>query len=281
MNSRPVSRIWQRKPLSSDELKEWSAVVLSVRINPALADAAEILEQAFRGRRLVLLVGNCRVDYEGRASSTLEWGERITMIKQDGSVLVHRPTGYEPVNWQPPKCLMSVRLEDRSLVVNATRQQPKESVSIEFNEISMAATGDLTDNGEFALHVTEEQMKQAILIAPDLVEAGLKPLQEEKNLGEAGFTDIIAEDRNGNFVVVELKRVPASKDAVMQLQRYLDTLGKRINRPMRGLIVAPELRKNAQPLLVSLKLEFVRLAPEKCFRVLKSQKDAKLSQFLS
>ena len=256
-------------------------MVLSVRIKPSLSDTAEMLEQAFRARRLVLLVGNCRVDYEGRASSTLGWGERIAVIKQDGSVLVHRPTGYEPVNWQPPKCMMSVRLEDGSLIVNATRQQPKEAVSIEFKEISLATIGDLTDEGEFALHVTEEQMKEAIMMAPGLVEEGLKPLQEEKSLGEAGFTDIIAEDKHGGLVIVELKRVEASRDAVMQLQRYLDTLRKRIDRPIRGLIVAPELRRNAQPLLVSLKLEFVRLAPEKCFKVLKSQKDTKLSQFMS
>jgi hypothetical protein len=256
-------------------------VVLSVRISPTLAEAAETLEKAFRARRLVLLIGNCRVDYEGRASSTLDWGERITMIKQDGSVLVHRPTGYEPVNWQPPKCMVSVRLEDGTLLLNATRQQPKEAVSIEFKEIALSASGNLTDAGEFALHVTEEQMKQAILTAPDLVEPDLKPLEQEKSLGEAGFTDILAEDRNGNLVIVEIKRVAASKDAVTQLQRYLDTLRKRINRPIRGMVVAPELRRNAQPFLQSLKLEFVRLAPEKCFTVLKSRKDAKLSQFLS
>ena len=256
-------------------------MVLSVRVNPTLMDAAETLEKAFRARRLVLLIGNCRVDYEGRASSTLDWGERITMIKQDGSVLVHRPVGYEPVNWQPPKCMMSVRVEDGALVVSAIRQQPKEAVYIEFREISLTTTGDLIDVGDFALHVTEEQMKQAILTAPDLVEPDLKPLEEEKSLGEAGFTDILAEDKNGNLVIIEIKRVAASKDAVMQLQRYLDTLRKRINRSIRGLVVAPELRRNAQPLLEGLKLEFIRLAPEKCFKVLKNKKDAKLSQFLS
>jgi hypothetical protein len=256
-------------------------MALSVKISPTLSDAAETLEKAFRARSLAIIVGNCRVDYEGRASSTLEWGERIAMIKQDGSVLVHRPTGYEPVNWQPPKCMVSLRLEDDTLVVKASRPQPKETVSVEFKEIALVATGNLADSGEFALHVTEEQMKQAILTAPDLVEWGLKPLQQEKNLGEAGFTDIFAEDKEGNLVVVEIKRVAASKDAVMQLQRYLDTLRKRINRPIRGMVVAPELRKNAQPPLNTLKLEFVRLAPEKCFTVLKSRKDAKLSQFLS
>ena len=83
---------------------------LSVKVNPPISEAAEILERAFRARSFVLVIGNCRVDYEGRASSTLEWGERITIVKQDGSVLVHRPTGYEPVNWQPPKCVVNVKL---------------------------------------------------------------------------------------------------------------------------------------------------------------------------
>lgn len=254
---------------------------LSVRVDPSISEAAEILEKAFRARNFALVIGNCRVDYEGRASSTLEWGERIAMVKQDGSVLVHRPTGYEPVNWQPPKCVVKVKLNDSGLIVSASRSQPRENVSIEFQEIRLTATGTLTDSGEFALHVTEEQMKQAILTAPDLVENGLKPLQQEKSLGEAGFTDIFAEDKHGRLVVVEIKRNAASKDAVLQLERYLETLRKKVNRPVRGIVVAPELRKSAQPLLDSLKLEYVRLAPEKCFGVLKSRRDMKLSHFMT
>jgi RecB family endonuclease NucS len=254
---------------------------LSVKVDPPISEAAEILEKAFRARSFALIIGNCRVDYEGRASSTLEWGERIAMVKQDGSVLVHRPMGYEPVNWQPPKCVVKVKLNDSGLVVSASRAQPRENVSIEFKEIYLTATGTLADSGEFALHVTEEQMKQAILTAPDLVENGLRPLQQEKSLGEAGFTDIFAEDKNGRLVVVEIKRNAASKDAVLQLERYLETLRKKVNRPLRGIVVAPELRKSAQPLLDSLKLEYVRLAPEKCFGVLKSRKDMKLSHFMT
>ncbi len=254
---------------------------LSVKVDPELSEAAQILERAFRARSFALVIGNCRVDYEGRASSTLGWGERITMVKQDGSVLVHRPIGYEPVNWQPPKCVIKVKLTNSALLLSASRSQPRENVSIEFQKIILTATGTLVDSGEFAMHVTEEQMKQAILTAPELVENGLKPLQQEKSLGEAGFTDIFAEDKNGRLVVVEIKRSPASKDAVAQLERYLDTLRKKVDRPLRGIIVAPELRKSAQPLLDSLKLEYVRLAPEKCFSVLKTSKDLKLSHFLA
>jgi RecB family endonuclease NucS len=257
-------------------------MVLLMKIKPPIDEAASILEKAFRSRSFVLIIGRCRVDYEGRASSTLSWGERITIVKQDGSILVHRPFGYEPVNWQPPKCMLRVSNEHTGeLIVTASRSQPKETVSIEFQEIALVATGDLSDSGEFALHVSEEQMKQAILIAPDLVEHGLKPLEEEKSLRNAGFTDIYAEDSNGNLVVVEIKRNAATKDAVGQLQRYLETLRKKVNRPLGGIVVAPELRKSAQPLLSSLKLEYVRLAPEKCFSVLKSRRDMKLSQFLT
>jgi RecB family endonuclease NucS len=257
-------------------------MALSVEIKPSNDVAAESLEKAFRSRSFVLVVGTCRVDYEGRASSTLSWGERVTIVKQDGSVLVHRPVSYEPVNWQPSGCMLKVSRQEQSQVtVTASRPQPKETVSIEFQEISLLATGTLADLGEFALHVTEEQMKQAILIAPELVEKGLRPLEEEKSLLDAGFTDIYGEDANGHLVVIEIKRNPATKDAVTQLQRYLDVLRKKVNKPLRGVVVAPDLRKSAQPLLSSLKLEYVRLDPEKCFSVLKTRRDMKLSQFMA
>ena len=150
---------------------------LSIKINPTIDEAFAMLEEAFRSRSFVLVIGRCKVDYEGRASSTLSWGERVTLVKQDGSVMVHRPYGYEPVNWQPPKCMMRVsQPESGELTITASRPQPRETVSIGFQQITMVATGELADSGEFALHVTEEQMKQAILIAPDLVEDGLKPL---------------------------------------------------------------------------------------------------------
>ena len=255
--------------------------MLNVRTNLSMIEAVELLEGAFRARNFVIIVGDCRVEYEGRASSTLEWGERVTIIKRDGSVLVHRPTGYEPVNWQPPRCVITVNHATSTIVITASRSHPRENISIEFKHISLTAFGSLSDTGEFDLHVTEAQMKQAILVAPDLVEEGLRPMEEEKHVEDAGFTDIYGEDKSGSLVVVEIKRNAATKDAVTQLHGYLEKMRKRVDRPLRGIIVAPDLRKSAQPMLQSLKIEFVKLAPEKCFKVLKTQKDMKLSQFIS
>ena len=255
--------------------------MLTVKTKIPLPELGDLLEGAFRARSFVLIIGVCRVNYEGRASSTLEWGERVVIIKEDGSVLVHRPTGYEPVNWQPPRCSVNLsHVDTGTLALSAYRSSPRETVSIEFKDVSLAVVGRLKDDGDFTLHVTEAQMKQAILSAPDLVEEGLRPLEEEKYVDEAGFTDIYAEDKNGSLVVVEIKRNIASKDALLQLHGYLNKIRSRVNRPLRGIIVAPDLRRNVQPMLENLKIEFVKLAPEKCFKVLKTQKDMKLNQFM-
>lgn len=92
-------------------------MTLSVQVSPSAPEAARILEDALRARKFVFVAGDCKVDYEGRASSVLEWGERVAIVKQDGSVLVHRPVGYEPVNWQPSGCLVKVWLEDSGNLV--------------------------------------------------------------------------------------------------------------------------------------------------------------------
>lgn len=85
---------------------------LSVLVEPTLAEAKMLIEKAFVQRRTLIVAGNCKVDYVGRASSKLELGERLLIIKADGSLLVHRPTGYEPVNWQPSGSIFHAQLKD-------------------------------------------------------------------------------------------------------------------------------------------------------------------------
>ncbi len=69
---------------------------LTVLKEPTLAEAVVAVEKAFQGRKTLIVAGDCHVHYAGRANSTLENGERLLIIKSDGSLLVHRPTGYEP-----------------------------------------------------------------------------------------------------------------------------------------------------------------------------------------
>ena len=254
--------------------------VISV-VSPQLTDCRDLINDALAKQKVLIVTGNCTVDYEGRAASKLTWGERVLMIKADGSVLLHRRSGYEPVNWQPPRCQFRVSIEDGKLLsVLATRQKPKESLKLVFDNIAVVMALALDDEGEFAMHVTEEQMKQAILLEPSLVEPGLKLISDETKMGDSGFTDVYAEDSSGRLVVIEIKRTPASRDAALQLNRYVVTLRKRVSRPVRGILTAPGLRSGTSVILAKLGYDFKTISPEKCFQVLKPRTDARLSEFL-
>jgi RecB family endonuclease NucS len=251
---------------------------VTVFINPTLAEAAAVIEKAFVQRKTLIMAGKCSVHYEGRAKSTLEPGERLLIIKEDGSLLVHRPVGYEPVNWQPSGSVFHVQSKPNAIEVHAVRQKPRENVRVTFNEVFMVSALSLMDSGEFALHASEQEMHKAILLKPSLLEEGFKPISYEKKV-EPGFVDVYGVDKQGKLVVVEVKRKTAGKDAVLQLSRYIEAIKGKADRELRGVLVAPSLGKDVQRLLVTLGLEFKALDPKKCAKVLKKTEVTKLETF--
>ncbi len=247
--------------------------------NPDIEEAAKLIKKAVLERKAVILVGNCWVDYEGRASSKLEPGERIVLIKEDGSVLVHRPAGYEPVNWQPAGCLFQTRVTRGVLWIRAIHSKPSESISIMFDRVYLLSAMGLVDRGEFFLYASEEDMQKAILLNPSLLETGFEPISYEKKI-EPGFMDVYGVDRDGKLVVVEIKRKTAGRNAALQLAKYVDFVKKTVNREIRGVLVAPRLAKGVQKLLATLGLEFKVLEPKKCGETLQRLKTRKLADFL-
>jgi hypothetical protein len=246
--------------------------------NPNLAEASEAIEKALGQRRTVIVAGNCKVLYSGRAKSTLEPGERILIIKEDGSLLVHRPVGYEPVNWQPSGSVFHVQNKANEIEVHAVRRKPRENVRVIFDEIFVVSALSLNDSGEFALYASEKDMHKAILRKPSLLEEGFKPISYEKKV-EPGFVDVYGVDKNGKLVVVEVKRKTAGKEAVLQLSKYIEAIKGKADREIRGVLVAPSLGKDVQKMLVTLGLEFKALDPKQCANVLKKDENTKLEKF--
>jgi len=246
--------------------------------NPTVEEAAEFIKKALSKRKALVIVGNCWVEYKGRASSKLKPGERIVMIKEDGSVLVHRPTGYEPVNWQPPGCLFQTSMSDGVLEVRAVRRKPSESVRVFFDRIYLVSAFSLVDDGEFSLYASEEDMQRAILVEPEIVEPGFKPITYEKRV-EPGFVDVYGIDKDGKLVVVEIKRRTAGRDAALQLARYVDSVRSTVSREVRGLLVAPRLAKGVQRVLVTLGLDFKALDPRRCAEILSRPETKRLEEF--
>ncbi len=253
---------------------------LTVLVSPNVAEAEKTVREAVSQRKTLLVIGNCWVHYLGRARSKLEPGERILIIKEDGSLLVHRSIGYEPVNWQPPGCIFHVQAKDKILEIRAVRQKPRESVKVFFDKILMVSALTLVDFGEFSLYASEDDMHKAILLKPSLLEDGFKPISYEKKV-EPGFVDVYGVDKDGKLVVVEIKRKTAGKEAALQLAKYIDAIKTKANREVRGILAAPDIARDVQRLLVTLGLEFKALDPRKCAEVLKKSETRKLEAFFT
>lgn len=245
---------------------------------PSLNEAFNAIKEGLSQRRFVLIVGNCRVDYHGRASSKLDLGERLLILKPDGSALIHRSKDHSPVNWQPPGSLFRTRLSDGELLVRVYRRKDNEVLEIFFNRIIMLGVLDLKDVGEFSLYATEKDMQEAILFQPSLLEEGFRPISPERPV-EPGFIDIMGVDREGVLTLIEIKRKRATRESVAQLKKYVDVIKLDKNRRIRAILVAPELAKGAQELLMALGYEFKAITPQICSEVLKLKNSKSITDF--
>ena len=252
---------------------------LTVLVRPSVREAESVVREAITQNKTLLVAGRCCVHYHGRAKSKLGPGERILIVKSDGSLLVHRSAGYEPVNWMPGgDVVFYVQGKNETLEIRALRKKPAETVTVSFDEIHVVASLTLFDSGEFSLYASEEDMQKAILVKPDLLEEGFKPVTYEKKV-KPGFVDVYGIDRDGKLVVVEIKRKTAAKEAAFQLAKYIEAIKTRADREVRGVLVAPGMAKDVQRILATLGLEFKHLDPRKCAETLVRAETKKLADF--
>jgi len=232
------------------------------RVRPDAEAAKSAIETGLEREWLVTVFGRCRVDYDGRASSTLGPGDRLLVLKPDGTALVHTEEGQQPVNWQPPGCTHDVSVDDGEVVVGSVRETPTETLEVRFDRLVHCSAFAATDEQELSLSGTEADLRERILAEPSLLEAGFEPRATERET-PAGAVDIYGTDADGNSVVVELKRRRVGPDAVSQLNRYVDALERDLHAgtTVRGVLVAPSVTERASRLLSERDLEFVSLSP--------------------
>lgn len=229
--------------------------------DPSPTEAHAFIEEHLAKDAMITIVGECVVDYSGRTDSFLPAGERLVVLKPDGTLLVHRTRKRTPVNWQPPGCLHQASVEDGRLLVHSTRRDPEEVVEIEFRSILQVSGMQLADGRDLELVGTEEDLRQRILQEPSLIEDGFTP-QDTERWNVAGPADIYGEDTDGRPVIVELKRRRVGPDAVSQLKRYVDEFIRDTGlEAVRGIVVAESLTDNAQALAEREGLEFIPLTP--------------------
>ncbi|WP_088853457.1 endonuclease NucS [Thermococcus pacificus] len=231
------------------------------KANPSPEEIKLLVDSAISSEGMLTIFARCKVHYDGRAKSELGSGDRVIIVKPDGSFLIHQNRKREPVNWQPPGSFVTLEERDGTLVLRSVRRKPKEILEVELDEVYLVSVFRAEDYEELALTGSEAEMAEMIFENPELIEPGFKPLFREKDIGH-GIVDILGRDESGNLVVLELKRRKADLHAVSQLKRYVEAL-KKEHPDVRGILVAPSLTSGAKKLLQKEGLEFKKVEPPK------------------
>lgn len=205
---------------------------------------------------MLIIVGDCRVEYSGRAKSTLGWGERLIVVKADGSVLVHRNEKREPVNWQPPGTKTEYEAREDEFIVYSYRTSPPERMNIYFRDVELISAHSLRDNAELSIVGMERDLVDAIEEDPSVIEEGLRITDRERQTS-SGSIDLFCVDQDGTPVVVEVKRGQPSPNAAYQLEAYIaDFKRKNEYARVRGILCAPRVPEMIRNILEEKGLEW-------------------------
>ncbi len=210
--------------------------------------------KAIKNQEMCIVVGRCFVSYKGRAVSKLPVGERLLLIKADSSVSIHENRLVRPTNYMV-NGKISCETQEGFLIIESNRIKPKEKLKIKFFEIEDVNNYSLPISNDLRLTGSEKELNDALMDDLSFLEPGLRPVNQQQ-VFRKGICDIIAEDADGKLVVIELKRRLADYASVTQLKRYVEQVEKMKGIETRGILLAPEIRKNALELLNSYNLEF-------------------------
>lgn len=224
-------------------------------VKPDLEEAAEQLRKAVSIKEFITLVCLCEADYVGRARSFLEKGERLLIIKEDTSFLIHRPSGLEPVNWQPPPNYVRVTVNRDHIVLTVKRVMKPEKVIVRIHGVKSIFSGRLEDKGAFQMYLSEKEISEILHRHPELVEEGFRVTSAEAR-EKTGVVDIVGVDANNRRTIVEIKKDRAGLEAVRQLARYAAGMGPSV----RIVLLAPGVTEEAEKTIRRKRMEFRRIS---------------------
>ncbi len=219
-----------------------------------LEQAHKEIKEAIGRKDLLMVVGDCYVEYWGRAASKLPRGKRMLLVKGDNSIAIHQNRLLRPTNYMMG-ARIGCELKDGALVLSARKVKPKETLTVMLYSIEGIHCYPMSEQTDLRLFGSERELSDELMQDLSFLEPGLKPLNKEE-VFRKGVVDIMAEDAKGRLVVIEVKRRQADYNAVMQLKRYMQQVEKIKGKETRGLLVAPSIGKNAYELLQRNNCEF-------------------------
>jgi RecB family endonuclease NucS len=195
-----------------------------------------------------LVVARCQVDYAGRLTAHLPMANRVIMVKNDGSVLVHSDGGsYKPLNWMSPPCKVVEGITDDEVVEWMVTGKDGDTLRILLEEVVSDTSYDLGVDPGLQKDGVEKHLQELLAEHPSTLADGLTLVRREYPTA-IGPVDLMCRDAEGGSVAIEIKR-RGEIDGVEQLTRYLELLNRDPHlRPVRGIFAAQEIKPQARVL---------------------------------
>ena len=195
-----------------------------------------------------LVVARCQVDYAGRLTAHLPMANRVIMVKNDGSVLVHSDGGsYKPLNWMSPPCKVTEGVNDEGDVEWTVVGKDDDTLRILIEEVHADSFHELGHDPGLQKDGVEKHLQELLAEHPATLAEGLTLVRREYPTA-IGPVDLMCRDAAGASVAVEIKR-RGEIDGVEQLTRYLELLNRDPKlRPVRGIFAAQEIKPQARVL---------------------------------
>lgn len=185
-----------------------------------------------------ILYAFCKIEYDGRAKSSSEFGNHLIIHKTDGTLLIHRNRLCTPLNYQPPKAILK---KDKNYLISCRKD---ETIKIVVDKIVNYTELANWSSKEIKISRTEKELRDYIV---DHLE-DLLDLQFAEKFIEfetpVGYIDILGIDEHGIYHVIEVKRGKASLASCSQLNRYSQYFLE-IGKSVRDYLASPSISKNA------------------------------------
>ena len=134
-----------------------------------------------------VLVARCSIGYSGRLTTRLASGDRIIIFKDDGSVCVHGPKGFKPINYMSGPT--AITEEDGLITVR--RPETGEVLMIEVEQVIADDAHGLEDNAVLEREGRELELHALLERAPDLIDRYTKDATEVVANSPAEFKTFI------------------------------------------------------------------------------------------
>ncbi|MBN1328276.1 MAG: endonuclease NucS [Candidatus Heimdallarchaeota archaeon] len=223
-------------------------------------------------KKMIIIFGLCIAIFDGRIKSFLPEGDRLLFVKKDETLILHGSKGVKPLNWQIGGAgKINYLIEDNKLIVKTFRPKTTETLEIIFSDIYQITAFDAHDSASLSVYGSEADLSNYLYNNPTIIDKDFQPTTREYET-PFGFLDLRGVDREGNIIVIEVKKRNATPADAHQLKRYVEYFQEIEKVKVRGILVAKDFSQKVMAVLQANNLEAVAVPWQEIFPSLSNEK---------